>query len=397
MGSHLRHQLVIRVEDSRAAPGNGLDDDALDGRQLAQRIDLFEAEVVAGDVQHDGNIVGAIAEALAKDAAAGHLENGEVDPGILEHHAGRPRAACVRLLDQATVDVDAVGGGHPDLVPEAPDDMGDHARGRGLPIGAGDGDDRDARRRPLWKEHVDHRLGDVLRLALGRVGMHAEAGRGVDFDDGAAGLAHRLADVRREEVDAGDVQAHHAGRLLRNLDVVVIGLEGAIDRDAASRHIGGGRQLDDGILGRHLVEGEALLYRELLGRLVELDAGQHLFMTNAASRVLVGDLDQLTHRVLTIPDHVGRDPFRHRHHVTVDDEHAVIVALDEALDDHDPAAGLPESALKTSPHVLLGTQLEAHATPMVAIERLGDDRVPDAERGGDRLVVGPDEVASRHR
>ena len=50
MGPHLRHQLVIRVEDSRAAPGNGLDDDALDGRQLAQRIDLFEAEVVAGDV-----------------------------------------------------------------------------------------------------------------------------------------------------------------------------------------------------------------------------------------------------------------------------------------------------------------------------------------------------------
>ena len=275
--------------------------------------------------------------------------------------------------------------------------MGDHAGGRGLPIGAGDGDDRDARRRPLWKEHVDHRLGDVLRLALGRVGMHAEAGRGVDFDDGAAGLAHRLADVRRQEVNARHVQADHAGRLLGDLDVVVIGLEGAIDRDAAGRHIGGGRQLDHGILGRHLVEAEPLFFDQLFGCLVELDAGQHLLMPDAASRVLVGNLDQLTHRVLPIPDHVGRDPFRHRHHVTVDDEHAVIVALDEALDDHDPAAGLPDGPFKAAAHVLLVAQVEPDAAPMVAIERLGHDRVSDAERRSDRFVVGPDEVASRHR
>src|ERR1700694_3677798 len=82
MGPHLGHQLVVRVEDGGAAAGNGLDDDALEGGQLTQRIDLFEAEVIAGNVQHDGDVVGAVAEALAEDPAAGHLEDGEVDPGL---------------------------------------------------------------------------------------------------------------------------------------------------------------------------------------------------------------------------------------------------------------------------------------------------------------------------
>src|SRR5207253_276176 len=73
MGPHLRHQVVVRVEHGGTAAGNGLDHDALDGGQLAQRIDLFQAEVVAGDVEHDGDVVGAVAEPLAKDAAPRHL------------------------------------------------------------------------------------------------------------------------------------------------------------------------------------------------------------------------------------------------------------------------------------------------------------------------------------
>ena len=52
-------------------------------------------------------------------------------------------------------------------------------------------DDRDARVRALREEQVDHRLGDVLRLAFGRIGVHPEAGRGVDLDDRPALLAHR--------------------------------------------------------------------------------------------------------------------------------------------------------------------------------------------------------------
>ena len=48
-------------------------------------------------------------------------------------------------------------------------------------------------RRARREEHVDHRAGDVARLALGRRDVHAEAGRGVDLADRAADLAVRLA------------------------------------------------------------------------------------------------------------------------------------------------------------------------------------------------------------
>ena len=44
---------------------------------------------------------------------------------------------------------------------------------------------------PGGNRPIDDRPGDVLRLALGRVGVHPEAGRGVDLDDRAAGLADR--------------------------------------------------------------------------------------------------------------------------------------------------------------------------------------------------------------
>ena len=44
---------------------------------------------------------------------------------------------------------------------------------------------------PGREEQVDDRLGDELGHADRRVGVHPEPRRGVDLDDGAAGLADR--------------------------------------------------------------------------------------------------------------------------------------------------------------------------------------------------------------
>ena len=164
-------------------------------------------KVVAGDVQHDGHVVAVVAQTLAQDAAAGHLEHREVDGRVLEHGRGRSGPAHVALPHEPAVDEDAVGRGHADLAAHALHDVGDHPGGGRLAVAAGHGHDRDPRRRAGREEAIDHRLGHVLRLALGRVGVHPEAGRGVDLHDPAAGLAHRHADVRADEVDAGDVQA----------------------------------------------------------------------------------------------------------------------------------------------------------------------------------------------
>src|ERR1700681_4397045 len=147
VGPHLGDELVIGVEDRGAAPWDGLDDDPLDRGQLPQGVALFQAEVVAGDVQHNRDVVRTVAEPLAQDPAASDLEDGEVDAGILQHHACGTRPAGVGLLDQPAVDIDAVGGRHPDLVSQASNDVGDHPGRRRLPVRAGDGHDGDTGRR----------------------------------------------------------------------------------------------------------------------------------------------------------------------------------------------------------------------------------------------------------
>ena len=332
--AHLAHQRVVGVQHGVPVARHRLDQHRLHVGQLLEGVDAAQTEVIGLDVQHHGDVVALVAQTLAQDAAAGDLEHGEVDPRVLQHHPGGLRSGRVGADDQPLVDHHAVGRGHPDLAADALEDVGDHPRGRGLAVRAGDRDDRDPAGRARREQHVDHRLGDVLRVADRRVGVHPEAGRGVHLADRAAGLAHRLGDVGADEVDAGDVEPDHPGRLLGDLDVLRVRLEGPVDRDAAGGHVAGQRELDHVAGGRHVVHLETLLRHELDGRVVDRDPGQHLLVPDAAARVGVGDVDQLGDGVRAVADDVGGHPLGDRRHPAVDDQAAVVLAGDEVLDDH---------------------------------------------------------------
>ena len=112
VAAHPVDEVVVGVEHRRPGARHRLDDDALDVGQLADRIDPAQAEVVAGDVGHDGHVVAVVAEALAQDPAARDLEDGRVHGRVLEDHQGRLRPGHVALLDEPAVDDDAVGRGH---------------------------------------------------------------------------------------------------------------------------------------------------------------------------------------------------------------------------------------------------------------------------------------------
>src|SRR3989337_1139585 len=101
------------------------------------------------------------------------------------------------------------------------------------------------------EEQVEHRPGHVLRLAHGGMRVHAEAGGGVDLDDGAALLAHGDGDVGHDEVDAGHVEPDHARGRLGDLHVLRMGFDGAVDRRAAGGHVAGQREVDPGRPGSH--------------------------------------------------------------------------------------------------------------------------------------------------
>ncbi len=164
--------------------------------------------------------------------------------------------------------------------------------------------------------------------------MHPETRRGVDLADGAAGLAHRLGDVRTQEIDSGDVQADHPGRLFGDIHIVRMRLEGPVDRDAPGRHVSGERQLHHLAPRRHVAHLEALGPDQFHRRVGHFDAGEHLFVPDAAARVGIGQLDQFRDGALSVADDVGGHPFGDRDHVAADDQHPVVLAGDERLDQH---------------------------------------------------------------
>ena len=57
-------------------------------------------------------------------------------------------------------------------------------------------------------------------------------------------------------------------------------------------------------------------------------------MADAAARILVDAVDELRDRVLAVADHVPGRAAGRRHQLAVDHQQAVVVALEERLDDH---------------------------------------------------------------
>ena len=80
---------------------------------------------------------------------------------------------------------------------------------------------------------VADRAADRARRADGRLQVHQQAGAGVDLDDGAALRRERAGDVLRHQVDAGDVQADHAGGQHGGMRDFGMDLVGAVDRHVA--------------------------------------------------------------------------------------------------------------------------------------------------------------------
>ena len=394
---HGGDQWIVGIQDGNAIARHGLDDDLLHVGELLDAGDAAQAEVVAGDVEHDRHVVPLVAEALAQDPATRHLEHGEVHRRVLEHHGGGLRPGRIGLAHDPAVDVDPVGAGQADLAAHPLHDVRDHPGGRRLPVAAGDGHDRDARIRAGREEHVDHRLGDVLGLALGGVRVHAEAWCGVDLHDPAAGLPHRHADVGADQVDAGDVEADDLRGQLGELDVVGVRLLGPVDADPAGAHVAGALEVDARAARRHVGQLEALLARVPDRLLVELDAGQHLLVADPSSWIGIGDLDQLRQRMLAVALDVCGNALRDGAQDAVDDQASIVVADQVRLHDHRAAPALGACGSEAGTHRLLVVEVEHDAAPVVAVERLDRHGHADVRGGGHGGILVADQLGPGDR
>ena len=119
----------------------------------------------------------------------------------------------------------------------------------------------------------------------------------------------------------------------RHFPVVRMNDVGDIDRRAAGRQVGGRAQIHDLVLRRHGVLVVADLRQQAFRLVIELEARQHLLVADAAARILVDDVDELFDRVLAVADDVSGHALRRGDQLAVDDEQAMIEALDVAFDD----------------------------------------------------------------
>ena len=217
----------------------------------------------------------------------------------------------------------------------------------------------------------------MARVPLGGVGVHAEAGTGVDLDDPATLLAHGAGDVSGDEVDAGHVESDDHRRLTGDLDIIGVDIVGAVDRGTAGAHIAGQLELDEAAILRHVVQDQPLLRQHLDGLRIDGDPGQDLLVPDAATRISIGDLDQLGDGVRAVADDVGRHPLGNGDHLIVDDQDAVVLTGDERLHHNQAVTAFALRGREGLVHGGFIGKIDHHATAMIAVERLQHHRVPN--------------------
>jgi hypothetical protein len=92
---------------------------------------------------------------------------------------------------------------------------------------------------------------------------------------------------------------------------------------------------EEDLAGRqHRLGREAGLLQQPLGLVIELELGEHLLVADAAAGVLVHHLDELRDGVVPSPTTWPGTRLATATSSPFDDEHAVVEALEEGLDEH---------------------------------------------------------------
>ncbi|MNK63300.1 hypothetical protein D3C87_825120 [compost metagenome] len=327
-----QHQGIVGVEHDRALAV--LDQETLDPGEVFEGLGAVLAEVIVVDVEHRRDIAGLEAEPALEEAATSGFEHRRLDRGVGEDGAGRPVAGAIAPGDALAVEVDALGGGHAGADARLTQGVADHERGGSLAVGAGHRVDRDGDGSTGRVEHVDDGCAHVMRLALGGVLVHADARRRVDLDDGSALLVEGNRDIHADHVDAGDVEADLLGGPDAERGVLGVDDLGEVDGRAAGREVGVLTKEDDLAGGGDGVRIDALLGKDRHGPGIELEAGQGLEVAVAAAGVQVGDVHELADGVLPVADDLRGNAAGDGDHLIADDQHPVVLASDELLDQH---------------------------------------------------------------
>ena len=145
---------------------------------------------------------------------------------------------------------------------------------------------------------------------------------------------------------------------------------------------------------RHRVGRELLALQHHPGLRIQLEAREDLLVADAATRVLVHDLDELRDAVLAVADHVARRAARRRDQLAVHHQQAVVVALEVGLDDD--GARMLLGALEAGRDLGIAREPDGNAAAVVAVVGLGHDRIPEPVGGAHGLALALHQFLPRH-
>src|SRR6478735_6493417 len=120
-------------------------------------------------------------------------------------------------------------------------------------------------------------------------------------------------------------------------------------------------------------------------------------MADATSWVTVSDIDQFLNRVHPIANDMRRYSLGDRDDFTVDHQDPVILAGDEAFDNHHAIARFAFRYGKELAHFGFIFEIDANAPTMVAVERFDHHRIADASGRANRVILVANGGAARHR
>ncbi len=118
-------------------------------------------------------------------------------------------------------------------------------------------------------------------------------------------------------------------------------------------------------------------------------------MAHAAARIAVDDVNQFLNGVHAIAHHMAGHALGHCHRLPVDDEHTIVVAGDELLDDDITTMLL--RLLEGQAHLGLAPQIERDPAAVAGVQRFDHHREPDVVRGRGRRVFLAHDALARHR
>ena len=118
-------------------------------------------------------------------------------------------------------------------------------------------------------------------------------------------------------------------------------------------------------------------------------------MPDAAARVVVGEVDELGHRVIAVAHHVPRHALGRRDQRAVDHQHAVVATGHECFDDH--RAAVLARLVVGGAHRGTVAQVECDAAAVIAVVGFDHDGEAQLLRRDRGFLLGVDEALLRHR